>query len=563
MGLKKELNQNKLHVIPFGGCGEFGMNMTAYIIKSKLFLVDAGTMFPDPRKLGVSAIIPQAHGLIKDFGGIEAYFITHGHEDHIGSLPYFYQEWPAPIYATPWTVELIKRKFSERGIPTKDIHLVKAGQLVKAPPLKVRYVHVNHSIPDACALFISTHGNKHKVFHTGDFKIDPTPVGTKPINLKELKGIGSERVDLLIADSTNAMSTGPSPSEKSVIKPLEKHMLAAKGRVFITTFASNLWRLKVIVDLCKKHKKKLAVIGRGMINCLELGSELGYVSWPKSVMIDIEDCDNVPDKDLVVLVSGSQGEFRSGLPSIANDEHRNISLKKGDLVIFSARVIPGNEKPILSLCDQLRRKGAKIITAREHKDIHVSGHAYKKDLEVFLNLLKPAHYLPVHGTYTHLLVNSQIGKKMQYKPSERSLIDNGDILQVNGADTKIIGQCEIDCDFVDQDTQTPMPWEILRERLKIGELGLALLTGVFCLEEIDFISGPELEIQGLMLPKGVSSKRWHKDVKRKVQRHLEKWLESHPLEQEDFAEQARIQVRKALFNTFNKKPVTLVKFHFI
>ena len=559
MNLKSDLEPDKLHIIPFGGCGEFGMNVTAYILKRKLYLVDVGLLFPDPGKLGVSSIIPSVDRFIKTFGKVEAYFITHGHEDHIGALPYVYQKWPAPVYATPWTCELIKRKFNEKGLAPRHIRKVLAGQTVKASPLSVRYVHVNHSIPDACALWIkSAHDS---VFHTGDFKIDPAPVGTRPVNLKEWEKIGEAGVDLLIADSTNAQSPGPSPAESSVIKPLENILKRAKGRVILTTFASNLWRLKIIADVCKRLGKKILVSGRGIQNCYEMGVALKLFRWPEGVLISDNQLRNTPEHKVVILSSGSQGEFRSSLQRIASQEHRSIRIKPGDTVVFSARIIPGNERSILTLTDQLRKQGAEILTTRHHPEIHVSGHAYEEDIRKIIRALKPRHYLPVHGTFSHLKANAEVGEKLSYTEGRHTLIENGDILRLYRKKARVVGQIEVQQQFVDQDSYFTMSRETLRERLRIGELGLALISGVFSKKRERFISGPDVMLQGLALPPDVTEARWLRQAGRHIESEMEKWLDRYPPEEEKLNQQCRVLLRRHLAEIINKKPVIIAKIY--
>ena len=557
----KKLNARELHIIPFGGCGEFGMNMTAYILKRKLFIVDAGIMFPDPRTLGVASLIPACSEFFHFYGRVEAYFITHGHEDHIGALPYIFRDWPAPLYASPWTCALIKRKFNEANLDDKLIHEVKPGHIVKAPPLQVKYIHVNHSIPDACALQISS--GDQTVVHTGDFKIDATPIGTSPIDLGELEQIGDDGVDLLIADSTNSMSPGPSPSESSVVKPLEECIGRAQGRVFITTFASNLWRLKAVVDVCASLGKRLAISGRGIADCLALGEQQEKFAWPPGVFIELSKIRSIPDNKLVFIISGSQGESRAALSRISRDEHKFLKIQEGDLVIFSARAIPGNEKPILSLIDELRKRKAQIITAKENPAIHVSGHAYAGDLKTFLSLLRPRHYLPVHGTFSHLLANNSIGRDMRYSAKERTQIEDGDILLVNGDQPKVVGTIVAEHNFIDQDSRVELSWDTLRERLRIGELGLAILGGVFSNKLGSFVSGPEISFQGLQLPDYIDEAQWIEATCYKIESRLDSWLEKNSLSEDEFMNQGRLILRRALADVLYKKPVVICKVYFV
>ena len=560
---KKKLDPNCLHVIPFGGCGEFGMNVTAYIFMKKLFVVDAGSMFPAPHHLGVHCIIPEFDSLLRKYKGVEAYFITHGHEDHIGSLPFLYKKWPAPIYATRWTVELIKKKFKEFNLHSRDIHLVEPGQVVEARPLKVRYFHVNHSIPDACSLLIKTQNDKYKVFHTGDFKIDPTPVGTHAVDLLELEEIGREGVDLLVTDSTNAHSPGPSPSEASVYKPLEKIILDAPGRVFITTFSSNLWRLKVIIDICIKNKKKLAIFGRGLQNCLQLGIDLNYIDVPSELIVKQSEFLRTDSKKVVCVLSGSQGEPRSVLMRVSEKEHPQIKLNSSDVIIFSARAIPGNEKSINIMCNKILKQGAQIIEAKTHKDIHVSGHGYQEDIKTFIKLLKPTHYLPVHGTYSHLKSNLNISTSLDYSNEEATLIENGDILKLSPSQNEIIGRADIELLYVDNFTFEPMEKSVLNQRLKIGELGLLIVTGAFSKKLKSFVTNPRITLQGFQLPDGLEEESWSQNISYLLEQHIDRWIENNFLNISSLEDEARSWLRRKSQKDFKKKPVVLVNFSFI
>lgn len=524
MNLLRKLDPNKIHVVPFGGCSEFGMNATAYLYQRKLYLVDAGILFPDPKMLGVASVLPDFGKFFKTQKPVAAYVITHGHEDHIGAVPYLYERWPAPIYATPWTIELLKRKFEELRLPFDDLHTVQVNSSVKVGPLKVEYIHVNHSIPDACSLYITT--KNHKIFHTGDFKIDPTPVGCPPVSLEKLKSVGKQGVDLLISDSTNSHKPGPSPSELSVKQPITDLLREAKGRTYITTFASNLWRLKVIADVCAELGKKVVISGRGMANCMELGKQLGYIHFQDDLLLPIDRIKSVPDHKVVVLISGSQGEERSSLTRVARGDHRQLKINKGDLVMFSSRAIPGNEKNIFMLYDSLKRQGARVMSAQEHPEIHVSGHAYGGDLETFISCLKPKHYLPVHGTFSHLQSNWNIGGGYKEIKNSRTLIQNGDMLELSSTEQpKVVGNMEIGTTYIDRNSLLPLDVDIAKERHRIGEIGALIISGAFSIKQRSFKQSPKVQVVGIAGPIGLKQNEWQDEMGYWIEEKVEQWGE--------------------------------------
>lgn len=562
MNNKELIPTDKPHIIPFGGCGEFGMNMTAFIEKNRLYVIDSGILFPDPRKLGISSIIPAVSDFFAYFNKVTAYFITHGHEDHIGSLPYIFKKWPAPIYASPWTCKLIERKFKEHNLETTLLHEVSLGSTVKLDQITVKYIPVNHSIPHACSLYIQT--PQIKLFHTGDFKIDHTPVGEPPIDLDILSKIGEQGVDLLIADSTNAHKAGPTPSESSIIPNLENIIKNQKGRLFITTFASNLWRLKIIADLCGKLNKKLLVLGRGMKNTFEVGQELNLFQFKPGVLIDEHKLKHYEPSELVILTSGSQAEFRSALPRIAQGEHKYIKFTEGDLIIFSSRIIPGNEKSIYAMTDLIKKSSAKIMSGTDSQTIHVSGHGYQEDLQRFIERLKPKHYLPVHGSFSHLMANKDFSSQLNISDKNSTLISNGDILtQTEDKSFEIIGSIDLSQNYIDQDSKVVLDWETLRERLRIGEYGLATMTGIYSKQNTCFIEGPDIVLHGIEDPLKWQHETWLERARSRVEKKLNHTLKNNEVNSKTISEQGRIALRKYLTELYIKKPIVFCKFYVI
>lgn len=545
-----------LQVIPLGGCGEFGLNMTCYILGRKFIVADVGSIFSEPKQLGVSSIIPSVKKTFHRFGHLLGYFITHGHEDHIGSLPYVYEECPAPVYATPWTAELIKKKFKRYNLNLKNLHIVTAGKKIACNPFLVEYVHVNHSIPDATALFIQT--TSGKVFHTGDFKVDKDPPLKKYLDLKQFEKIKETGVDLLLTDSTNANRQGFSPSETTILDPLEKIIKSTEKRVFITGFSSNLWRINIIVKVCKKIGRKLLVDGRGLRDSLELGKKFGYVEELKNVLIDEKQFKNTPDNKLVIVLSGSQGEHRSSLVRTSLKEHRFLSIKKDDLIIFSARPIPGNEREIIRLIDLLKEQGAAIITSRDHPDIHVSGHACAEDLLYFIKLLQPKCYVPIHGTYSLLADNQAIADHLQKQKLPSILIKNGDILEVlNRKVKKLKHHVALEREFVDQESYLPIGYKTLKDRLDIGELGLATVGGVVSKRNKKWIKGPQIQLVGLEVKRGVHLNNFLKKISDRLKNNLKEAISESKINQDDLRTECRLQVRRILKETFNKKVIVM------
>jgi ribonuclease J len=552
-----------LRIIPLGGCGEFGMNVTCYLTGGKLIVVDCGLRFTDPTKLGTDAVVPAVDEWFEQAGGVYAYLITHAHEDHIGALPYILPRWPAPVYTTPWTAEVLRIKYAKRGLDEKKhpITTVRPGDHVRAPGFDAEWVHVNHSIPDACALYIRTPAVS--VFHTGDFKFDATPIIEKPMTDERLAAIGELGVDLLLSDSTNAEKRGGCPSEASVFEPLVRAFRSCEGAIVLSTFASNLWRLKTVADVCLATGRRIYITGPGIDQSFAIAQQLGMYEIPAGLRVTDETLGAVPREKLVVLATGCQGEFRSAMNRIAHGEHRQFKIQRGDTVILSSRIIPGNERPILIMIDQLKRHGARILTTRDDDGIHVSGHAYRGDLERLFRLLKPRWYTPVHGAFSQLDANRSMGEELGLKPERAVLIENGDVIDVTKEKITIRERLQIDLEYIDSDTGTTIPHEVLRERLRVGELGGAVLTGVYDGGAGSWLVPPQIELLGLRLPFGVDQDAWLKRQAAAVRDIVrDRWGEKG-VSADDVRESARIGLRRALLAVLKKKPVVIVKLHFV
>lgn len=541
-------------VFPIGGCGEFGKNMTGYVIEGRLFVVDAGILFADQRSLGVASVIPDVSEIFSKFGGPAAYIITHGHEDHIGALPFICRDWPALIYATPWTCRLIEGKFDRHGLGSlKDsIRKVNAGDIFSIGRAKFEYLHVNHSIPDACAVIIDYKGTK--ILHTGDFKVDLRSEECPPIDLEEFSR--HTDITLMLADSTNASHAGIGPGEAEVIEPLKKAILECRGRTIISTFASNLWRLQIVIKLAKELGKKVYVSGTGIETCLKIGEELGRFKWPDGVKATSDQLKKIDDKNLIILATGCQAENRASLYKMANGEHRDIKIMPGDSIIISSRTIPGNEKDVASLVSDLRRRGANVLTPRSHPGIHVSGHAYAGEIRLLLEAAKPKYFMPVHGTYAQICDNQILGNSLRF---QTIIPDNGAVLEVHkDHGLKQIGEVDVPLLYVDGESSSLLHLETIRERHRVGELGGVIISGIIDVRKGVWAKGPTIESLGLLnesRKKGLDEFGWSEDLLEEV-RAWGRTLTVPPTDA-DVSEVVRVALRRKLSQEFRKKPVVV------
>ncbi len=553
--LLRTLKDDEVLTIFFGGCGEFGMNATGYYHRGRLWLVDCGLVFSEPFQLGVESGIPAIDSWIEELGGIHAYLITHGHEDHIGALPYFLAKWNAPVYGTEWTLSLIREKTARQRLGGIDLRSVKGGDSIIDGDLRHRWVHVNHSIPMACSLVLDF--SSRRIFHTGDFKIEPDNPYDKPYDLAELKSIGDLGIDLLVSDSTNATTQGHCPGESTVIPVLERVISQSPGRTFFTTFSSNLWRIRSVIDVCRKLGRPVAISGAGIKKVIQLGLEhnlLGDISHLASE----EDATRMNAKDLVVLISGCQGEYRAALTRLIQGEHAHFQLNPDDTIVFSSRVIPGNEKSVLKLINRCVAQNIRVVSSRHEPGIHVSGHAYQEELKILLNSLQPRSYIPVHGNFAHLKANASLSDQKSIHTLD---VQNGSVIKLGAKGAEDLGVIEIQRDFVDSWSMLPISYETLRDRLRIGENGLAVLSGVFSTFEGHWLSGPSLQVIGLPRPRGAKDDQsWQKHIEKELKQIMERTAGGDP---DTWQEQLRVSTRRFLADHFVKKPVVISVVQFV
>ncbi|MDR1029012.1 MAG: ribonuclease J, partial [Clostridiales Family XIII bacterium] len=439
-------SKGTLKLIPLGGLNEIGKNITALEYGENILLVDCGMSFPEDEMFGIDIVIPDFTYLEENREKVKGLILTHGHEDHIGSIPYLLKKVQTPIYGTKLTLGLVESKLTEHRLKA-DLRTIHAGMKFSVGPFGVEAIRVTHSIADALCFAIETPVGL--IFHTGDFKVDYTPVDGEPIDFRKLASVGSRGVLLMLSDSTNAIRKGYTESEQSMETVMENIFRGSKSRIIIATFASNVHRIQTIISTAVKFKRKVALSGRSMLKVLDLAMDLGYIKIPKNVLVDQNEIRHIPDKDLVVITTGSQGEPMSALARMANKEHRAVSVKKGDKIILSSSPIPGNEISVSNVVNKLLMTGAEVIYS-DIADIHVSGHACQEELKLMLSLIKPKYFMPVHGEYRHLHCHAGIAEDLGIPADHILLLENGRVLDID-AKTVAVSKRTVNADpvFVD------------------------------------------------------------------------------------------------------------------
>jgi ribonuclease J len=462
-----------LEIVPLGGLGEFGMNMLAVSWDQTTIVVDAGVMFPDSDLLGVDRIIPDLTYL-QQRGGASALVLTHGHEDHIGGVPHVAPLVAGPIFGTPLTLALVDGKLREHGLDTSALHPVKPRDTVSVGPFTIEFIRVTHSMPDCVALAIRTPVGT--IVHTGDFKIDQTPIDGNHFDVHRFAELGSEGVLALFADSTNIDRRGFTGSETEVVEAFEEIFTSASGRIIVAAFASSIYRMQILVDLAAQFDRKVAFVGRGMIENSQIAQRLGYLKIPAGVQIRDSEVGSYPSQDVLCVTTGSQGEPLSALSRIAIDEHRYVKASSDDLVVLSARAIPGNEKAIGRVINHLARRGADVIT-EEIKHVHVSGHASVEEQKLMLSLVRPRYFVPIHGEYRQLAQHARVAGRVFAGRDPRPeilLAENGDIIQVDADGARLAGKAPVGRILIDGTRTGEIGDEVLRDRRHLAEDGLVV-----------------------------------------------------------------------------------------
>ena len=493
--LKKTEKQNsKLKIIPLGGLEQIGMNITAFEYEDSIIVVDCGLSFPDDDMLGIDLVIPDVTYLKENIDRVKGFFITHGHEDHIGAIPYVLKDINVPIYATKLTMGIIDKKLEEHGmLKTVKRKVVKYGQHINLGCFRVEFIKTNHSIQDAAALAIYSPAGI--VVHTGDFKVDYTPVFGDAIDLARFGEIGKKGVLALMCDSTNAERPGFTQSEKSVGKVLddifEDHK---KTRIIIATFASNVDRVQQIINSAEKFGRKVAIEGRSMVNIISIASELGYLSLPDNILIDVDQLKSYPDEQTVIITTGSQGESMAALSRMANGTHRKVSIKPNDTIVFSSNPIPGNEKSVTGIINELMMKGADVI----FQDVHVSGHACQEDIKLIYSLVNPKYAIPVHGEYKHLIAQAKIAEELGYDSDHIKILSSGDVLEIDENDAKVTGRVHVGNVMVDGLGVGDVGNIVLRDRQRLAEDGIIIVVMTLEAGSGQVLAGPDIVSRGFV-----------------------------------------------------------------
>jgi len=490
--------KNVLEIIPIGGLGEIGKNMTAFRYEGEILIVDCGISFPDNEMLGIDLVIPEMTFLEENRNCIKGLIVTHGHEDHIGGVPYLLKNIKTPIYGTRLTLGLIDSKLQEHGMKA-DFRHIKAGQRLKIGQFRVETIRATHSVADSIALTIETPAGT--VFHTGDFKIDYTPIDGEPMDFQKLAEIGKRGVDLMLCDSTNALRSGFSESEKKMEPILDTIFGGTNSRIIIATFASNVHRIQTIISMAKKYRRKVAFSGRSMERVMELAMELGYITVKQDMLVDLEDIGGIPDKKLVIISTGSQGEPMSALRRMAAGDHRYVKIKRGDTVILSSSPIPGNEKTVSGVVNSLLELGAEVIYS-DIADIHVSGHASQEEIKVMINLIRPKYFMPVHGENKHILQNATIAENLGMDKSRIIVAKNGNIVEMSGGAVTLTKRTvPAAALFVDGLGVGDIGASVMRDRKQLSESGLIIVTATIDRASGYVLAGPEVISRGFVYEK--------------------------------------------------------------
>ena len=488
---------SNLKIIPLGGLEQIGLNMTAFEFEDSIIVVDCGLAFPEDDMLGIDMVIPDVTYLKENEKKIKGFVITHGHEDHIGAIPYILKEIHAPIYSTRLTIALIDHKLEEHGM--KDSvkkKIIAHGQMITLGKFRVEFIKTNHSIVDASALAIYSPAGV--VVHTGDFKVDYTPVFGDAIDLQRFAEIGKAGVLALMCDSTNAERPGFTNSERTVGRTFDNIFAEHKGtRIIIATFASNVDRVQQIIDSAFKYGRKVILEGRSMVNVMEIASELGYINIPENTLIDIDQIKNYPNEKMTIITTGSQGESMAALSRIASNLHRKISIEPGDTIIFSSNPIPGNEKAVTKVINELAMKGAEVI----FQDTHVSGHACQEEIKLIYSLVRPKYAIPIHGEFKHRKAQANLAIDLGIPKQNVFMLSSGDVLELNGGKkefAKVTGKVLTGSVFVDGLGVGDVGNIVLRDRQHLAEDGIVIVVLTIEKESATIVAGPDIVSRGFV-----------------------------------------------------------------
>ncbi|MDP4177517.1 MAG: ribonuclease J [Bacillota bacterium] len=549
--MKKE--KDKIRIIPLGGINEIGKNITAIEYKEDIIIIDCGLKFPEEEMFGIDIVIPDVSYLLKNSDKVKGIFLTHGHEDHIGALPYVLKELNVPVYGTKLTLGIVETKLKEHNLLSSvELKCVKPKDIVKLDSVSVEFIKVNHSIADSVA--IAVHTPMGVIVHTGDFKIDYTPIDGAVADLGRFAELGKKGVLLMMADSTNVERPGYTMSEKTVGATFQDIFASAKGRIIVATFASNIHRIQQVITAAIKYGRKVAVSGRSMENIVAVAIELGYITVEEDTIINIDSINKYTDDKLVIVTTGSQGEPMSALSRMAASEHKKVNIIPGDLVIISATPIPGNEKLVSRVINQLFKKGAEVIY-EALADVHVSGHACQEELKLMHTLVKPKFFMPVHGEFRHLKQHAELALKLGMPNSNVIIADNGDVIEVTRDSIKKSGTVTSGQVFVDGLGVGDVGNIVLRDRKHLSQDGILTVVVTIEKESGSVIAGPDIISRGFVYVR--ESEDLMEEARDIVKGSLKECEEKHITEWASIKSNIKEALRMFLYEKTKRKPMIL------
>ena len=542
----------KLNIIPLGGLGEIGKNMTVFRYGDDIILIDAGLMFPEDDMLGIDLVIPDITYLIENQDKLKGIFLTHGHEDHIGALPFILKQLDVPVYGTALTLGILEGRLEEAGVSTANLNVVKSGDRVRAGVFKLEFMRVNHSIPDAIGMAI--HTPVGLIIHTGDFKIDQTPVDGQVMELNRFAEYGDRGVLLMMADSTNAERPGYTQSEKFVGETFDNEFRYAKHRIIVATFSSNVHRIQQICDTAVRYGRKVAVMGRSMVNVVNISLKLDYLKVPEGLLIDIDEMRNYTNDKMVVICTGSQGEPMSALTRMSMGENRKVQIVPGDTVIISAAPIPGNEKMVSNTINHLYMLGAEVVYEKAN-GVHVSGHASQEELKIMHNLIRPKFFMPVHGEYRHLVKHARLAESLGMDRKNIMIADNGAIVELTRDKICMNGKITAGNVLIDGLGVGDVGNIVLRDRRQLSQDGIMIVVVGVDGAAGQIVSGPDIVSRGFVYVREAEDLMG--EAKDKVQAALDKCEETNNTEWSALKTAIRDSLGRFLYEKTRRRPMII------
>ena len=542
----------KLNIIPLGGLGEIGKNMTAFRYDNDLILIDAGLMFPEDDMLGIDLVIPDITYLIENQDKLKGIFLTHGHEDHIGALPFILKQLDVPVYGTALTLGILEGRLEEAGVSTANLNVVKSGDRVRAGAFKLEFMRVNHSIPDAIGMAI--HTPVGLIVHTGDFKIDQTPVDGQVMELNRFAEYGDRGVLLMMADSTNAERPGYTQSEKFVGETFDNEFRYAKNRIIVATFSSNVHRIQQICDAAVRYGRKVAVMGRSLVNVVNISLKLNYLNVPEGVLIDIDEIRNYTNDKIVVICTGSQGEPMSALTRMSMGENRKVQIVPGDTVIISAAPIPGNEKMVSNTINHLYMLGAEVVYEKAN-GVHVSGHASQEELKIMHNLVRPKFFMPVHGEYRHLVKHARLAESLGMDHKNIVIAENGAVVELTRDKICTNGKIMAGNVLIDGLGVGDVGNIVLRDRRQLSQDGIMIVVVGVDGATNQIVSGPDIVSRGFVYVREAEDLMG--EARDKVQVALDKCEENNNTEWSALKTAIRDSLGRFLFEKTRRRPMII------